>query len=156
MRALKPFISVLFAAVVASGAVASDWGHWGPWPTPKDSPFIGAGFKHDDGGTLIILCDTKTKLISLLLEEPRASWQPGTQLNFMTRVDTVPDPGASKAFVIGPTRYVVKEEATFHLMAMGQATSYFAVGMGDYARIFPAAHFRNTTDSVLRACGDHW
>jgi len=74
----------------------------------------------------------------------------------MKRVDTGSDPGASKAIVIGPTRYVVKEEATFHLAAMGQATSYFAVGTGDYARIFPAADFRKATEPVLRACGDHW
>lgn len=131
MRALKSFISVLLAAAAASRVVAGDLGHWGPWPTPKDSPFVGVGFKHDDGGALIVLCDTKTKLISLLVEEPRASWQPGTQLSFMTRVDIGSDPGASKAIVIGPTRYVVKEEATFHLFAMGQATSYFAIGTGE-------------------------
>jgi len=39
---------------------------------------------------------------------------------------------------------------------MGQATAYFAVVTGDYARIFPALNFRKMAEPVLKACRDHW
>jgi hypothetical protein len=69
--------AVLFAcafvlAVASSRAFAADWG---PWPSPKDSPFVSAGFAHDDGGALVVMCDTKKRLIAIWIMEPRASWQ---------------------------------------------------------------------------------
>ena len=46
---------------------------WGPSPLP--SGFVGADYTHDDGGALIIMCDTTKKLISYLLVDPRARWK---------------------------------------------------------------------------------
>jgi hypothetical protein len=146
-------MGALIFGLAASTAFCAD-GKWGPWPSA--SPFVAAGFQHDDGGALVLMCDTKTKQLSLGLEESRANWQAGGQMKFMTRSDDGTELNDSMGFVMGPTRLIVKEDATLHLHAMGKATAFFVVGTGEYARIFPAADFRNAMEPVLRACGDHW
>jgi hypothetical protein len=127
---------------------------WGPWPTAKDD-LVAAGYKHDDGGALVVQCGTKIKLISIILQEPRASWQAGGRMNFMTRPDGI-QIAPAKALVVDPTTLELKEDATRNLTAMGKATNYFAVGTGEYARIFPAADFRKSVEPVMEACGGHW
>jgi hypothetical protein len=57
-------------AVASSRAFAADWA---PWPTPKGSSVVSAGFTHDDGGALVVMCDTQKRLISIWIREPRAS-----------------------------------------------------------------------------------
>jgi hypothetical protein len=77
MHAFRAFVVAI--SLTTTAVIAAEIGKWGPWTVPKDSPFVAAGFKHDDGGALAILCDTKAKLISLVLEEQRASRQTGGQ-----------------------------------------------------------------------------
>jgi hypothetical protein len=40
---------------------------WGTWPASKGSPYVAAGFRHDDGGALVIACDPKARLISIVI-----------------------------------------------------------------------------------------
>ncbi len=137
----------------AGPAVAADWG---PWPLQSGSPFVAAGYKHDDGGALIVMCDKKEKVISLALQETRADWTPGTTMKFMTRTDDGTQLNDDVGFVIDKTHLVLKEPSTWHLYAMGKATATFAVGTGTYARVFPVANLKRATEPVLAACGDHW
>jgi hypothetical protein len=139
--------------LIASVAFGAEWG---PWQVAKDSPFVAAGFKHDDGGTLLVMCDTQTKLMSLMLNEPRAKWKAGETMKLTTRADDGTDSGASTGVVIGPTQLVVKDESTFDLYVMGKAKSFFATGARGYARIWPTANLKKSTAPVLGACGDHW
>jgi hypothetical protein len=140
------------ARLVASEA---DVGDWGPWPNSKDSPFVAAGFKHDDDGALIIMCDTNAKLMSLGIEEPRASWKAGTPMEVTTKADTGTN-GPSHGVAIAPTRLIVKDDSTGDLHTMGKVQGFFAIGVGGYARIYPTANFRKAVDPVLAACGDHF
>jgi hypothetical protein len=151
---LKTLACALVLGLATSEAISADWQ---PWPSPKDSPLVAAGFRHDDGGAFIVACDTKARLISILIEEPRASWQAGATMPVTTRADdgTERKP-ASTGVVIGPTRLVIKEDSTWDLWTAGQAKAFFATGVGGYARIWPVGNLKRATDSVLKACGDHW
>jgi hypothetical protein len=143
------FIICLMSAPYARSA------DWEAWPLPTDSPFVAAGYKHDDGGALVIMCDTKTKLISLALQETRANWTPLINMRFITKADTgdmVEDVG----IVLDKTHLILKEPATWHLNTMGKAKATFAIGTGEYARIFPVLNFQKATEPVLAACGDTW
>jgi hypothetical protein len=153
-NAMTALIAFLAVTCLAPGANSTEWRSW---PTPKDSPFVGAGFKHDDGGSFVVLCDTKARLMSILIVEPRAKWQSGATMNVITRADdgTESNP-ASAAVVIGATQIVIKERSTFDLFTAGKAKTFFATGVGGYARIWPVVNFKKATDSVLKACGDHW
>lgn len=131
-------------------------GEWGPWPSAPDSPFVAAGFRHDDGGALVIMCNTKEKIMSLGIEEPRASWTPKTPMEVTTKADTGQTNGPSYGLAIAPTRVVVKDDSTWDLSTMGNARVFFAIGVGGYARIYPIANFRKFVDPVLAACGDHF
>ena len=77
-------------------------------------------------------------------------------MEWKTRSDDGRELKPSTGVVIGPTRIVVKEELTFDLIIMGDSKSFFAIGVGGYARIFPIANFKKATQPVLAACGDHW
>jgi hypothetical protein len=127
---------------------------WGPSSLP--SGYVGADYTHDDGGALIIMCDTTKKLISYLLVDPRAHWEKGTQVSLTTKADDGSTSGPSTAVVVRPTALAVGEQSTFDLNTMGHAKMFFAMGDGVYARIFPTANFREATTPVLQACGDHW
>jgi len=117
---------------------------------------VAAGFKHDDGGALIVMCDTKAKLMSLGIEEPRASWTAGTPMEVTTKADIGKTNGPSHGVVIAPTRVIVKDDSTWDLSTMGDAQAFFAIGVGGYARIYPTENFRKAVDPVLAACGDHF
>jgi hypothetical protein len=148
-------VVVLAALFVASAALCGNQ-EWGPTPLPKDSGFVGADYTHDDGGALIILCDTSKKFISYLLVDPRAHWEAGTPVNLTTKADNGSQSGPSTAVVIGPTKLAVGQQSTWDIATMGKAQAFFAMGDGIYARIFPVANFRKATAPVLQACGDHW
>jgi len=152
MRAVGRLV-LLGLACGWSAARATDWG---PWPLNPQSHFVAAGYKHDDGGALIVMCDTDRKLISLALEEPRANWTQGTAIKFMTRTDDGAQLNDDVGLAVDKTHVVLTEPSTWHLNAMGKAHGTFAVGTGEYARIFPAPNFRNAVEPVLKACGDHW
>lgn len=153
-RVMKWLACALALALAGSGAMMA--GEWGPWPTSTDNPLVAAGFKHDDGGALIVMCDPKIKIVSIGIEEPRASWQPGATMNVITKSDDGAALPPSNGVVIAPTRLVIKYQATFDLWTMSNAKNIFAVSVGDYVRTYPTAKFREAVDPILRACGDHF
>ena len=153
IQCLKRAIVSLALCLSAPQALASDWG---PWPMAKGSAFVAAGYEHDDGGALIVMCDTTTKLVSLALRETRADWVPGSAIKFMTRADDGSQLNDDLGRVLDPTHLILREQATWHLHAMGKAIATFAVGTGEYGRIFPALNFRKAVAPVLAACGDSW
>ena len=153
-RPLKQLVIMLFAISLCAPLTFA--GDWGRWPLQSDSPFVAAGYRHDDDGALIVMCDKKTKLISLALQETRANWTPGTTMKFMTKADNETQLNDDMGLVLDKTHLILKEPSTWHLNAMGKATATFAVGTGEYTRIFPTAKFREAVAPVLAACGDHW
>ena len=72
------------------------------------------------------------------------------------RTDEGSQSGPSTGLVIGQTRLVVEQQSTWDIVTMGTAKTFFAIGDGAYARIFPTANFRDAVEPVLNACGDHW
>jgi hypothetical protein len=103
-----------------------------------------------------VACNTKTRLAAIVIEELRASWQTGSTMNVTTRADDGTQLKPSRGSIVGPTKVVITEEATFVLYASGRGTRFFMTGDGTYARVWPAANFKRATEPVLRACGDHW
>jgi|ERR1700722_680924 len=145
-------LGALLVGLSASAAVAE----WKSWPISADNPLVAAGFKHDDGGTLLVICNRKTKLMSIAVEEPRAHWEPKTPIEVTTRADTGESNGPSHGFVIAPTRLVVEEQSTWDINTMSHAKAFFAMGAGGYARIYPVEGFREMVEPILMACGDHF
>jgi hypothetical protein len=107
---------------------------------------------------LFVMCDTTKKLLHLGLIEPRANWQQrGQQMKFITRIDTGDDVNDTVGRVTHRDQLVVSpEDMMWNLDVMGKATLWFAVGAGDYSRVFPVSGFRKAMEPVLQACGDHW
>lgn len=154
-RAMKRVRLLLLIGLIFGWSTA--WAaEWGPWPTSPAGHIVAAGYKHDDGGALVVMCDRASKLISLGLQEPRANWTPGSPKKFMTRADDGTQLNEDVGIVLDKTLLILKEPSTWHLSAMGKASATFAVGTGEYARIFPVANFRKAIEPVLAACGDHW
>jgi hypothetical protein len=151
--ALKALAVALPTVFATSVAVCGNQ-EWGPSSLPNG--YVGADFTHDDGGALIIICDTGKRLISYLLVDPRAHWEKGASVSLTTKADDGSQSGPSAAVVVGPTKLMVEEQSTLDIAIMGKATAFFAMGDGVYARIFPAANFRKATAPVLQVCGDHW
>lgn len=151
MQIARTCAFALMLALPASNAFADDWVPW-----PDLSPFVGAGYKHDDGGALIVICNPSKKLMSYLLREPRASWHKGDSMKVQTRADDGSQMQPSTGQVIGPQVIVVGEESTWDLSIMGKGTQFFFTGVGGYARVWPVSNFKQATTPVLEACGDHW
>jgi hypothetical protein len=151
--AMKALLVALPIVSAASAAICGNQA-WGPSPLP--SGYVGADYTHDDGGALLIMCDTTKKLVSYILIDPRAHWEKGTPVSLTTKADDGSQSGPTAAIVIGPTKVGVGEQSTWDLSTMGKAKMFFALGDGVFARIFPTANFREATTPVLQACGDHW
>ena len=147
------FISALALALISSKAMC---GEWKTLPRNDSGSTVAVSSENDDGGMLVVACDTNTKMISVELDEPRAHWQTGTPLSWITKADVGTEFVPSKGIVIAPTRIIVKAQSTFDIRAMGRAKMFFIVDVGHYSRIFPMTNFKTTIDSVLHACGDHW
>jgi hypothetical protein len=150
---MKAVVAALPIVSAASGAFCGDQ-QWGPSSLP--SGYVGADFTHDDGGALVILCDTSKKLISYILIDPRAHWEKGTPVSLTTKADDGSQSGPTAAIVIAPTKLAVAQQSTWDISTMGKAKIFFAMGDGVYARVFPTTNFREATAPVLQACGDHW
>jgi hypothetical protein len=125
---------------------------WGASSLP--SGFVGGDYTHDDGGALVIFCDTSKKLVAYLYVDPRVHWQEGAAVSLMTRADNGSQSGPSKAVAVGPTKLIVGEQSTWDINVMAKASTNFAMGDGAYARIFPTANLKKAVEPVLRACGD--
>lgn len=148
----KSLIFVLALALISSKVMCSEWK---TLPRNDRNSTVAASSKNDDGGMLVVACNTNTKIISVELHEPRAHWQTGTPMSWITKADAGTDFVPSKGVVIAPTRIIVKAQSTFDIRAMERAKMFFIVDVGHYSRIFPMANFKKTIDSVLHACGDH-
>jgi hypothetical protein len=142
-----PFVFAASAAICGNQV-------WGPSSLP--SGYVGADYTHDDGGALIIMCDTSKNLISYLLVDPRAHWETGKSVSLTTKADDGSTSGPTAAVAVEPTKLMAREQSTWDISTMGKAKMFFAMGDGVYARIFPTANFREATTPVLQACGDHW
>jgi hypothetical protein len=153
---LKALVAALPIMLVATDGFCGDQ-MWGPTsPSRLPGGFVGADYTHDDGGALVVLCDTSKKLIAYMLIDPRAHWDKSAPVSLTTKADDGSQSGPTTAFVLGPTKLIVGEQSTWDISTMGNATAFFAMGDGVYARIFPVANFRQATTPVLQACGDHW
>jgi hypothetical protein len=149
----KAIIFVLALAFTCSKVICNEWR---TLPTNGKGQIVAASSENDDGGMLIVTCNTATKSISIELDEPRAHWQAGTSMAWITKADAGANFVPSTGIVIAPTRIVVNAQSKFDIRIMGQAKTFFIIDVGYYSRIFPAANFRKAIDSVLHACGDHW
>ncbi len=148
---LVAFVSLLTAKV----AMAQN-GNWGPWTFQSDSSLVGAGFKHDDGGSLVVACDKTKHIMQMFLIEPRATWHKGNSVKLILRTDLRQEMPLD-AQVISPTIVAVKNDTTWGMSMVGKATqSFFTIGNGEYTRTFPTAGFKSSTQFPLQACGDHW
>jgi len=130
----------------------SEW-HTNAIPGAGD---VVASFKHTDGAELSVICDTDSKRLTIAFQEPRAKWTAGQGIDVITLPDSGQQPSPSGGFVTSPTEVVLKHDPSFDLWTMAQANGSFKLSVGDFARVFPAANFRNAVAPVLQACGNHW
>lgn len=148
---IKAFVFLSVLALTSSKGMCSEWN-----ALPQNNNQIAASFKNDDGGLLVVACDTTTKTISIRLDEPRAHWRTGVPMSWITKADAGAAFVPSNGIVIAPTQIIVKDQSKLDIQTMGQARSFFMVDVGHYSRIFPATNFKNAISSVLNACGEHW
>lgn len=148
---MRLLISALMILFVAFSAKAADWSQC---RAPGD--LIAACFTHDDGGALYVMCDAKKKLMSILLIEPRATWQKNTPMNVITRASDGKQFSPSHGIVVDEHMVLVVNDSTWDISTMGDAKGAFIVSAGDYARVFPTANFRKAVDPVMATCGDHF
>src|SRR5271169_3331011 len=140
MKAIKWLACTLPLICVATMAIAAEWA---PLPTPKGSAWVGAGFNHDDGSMLVIICDRAK--ISYTVNEPLAHWETGKKFTMLVLADDGKQAQPSTGVVINPTQLTVGEQSPRGLNIMEQAKSFFAIGAGGYGRIFPNTNLRAAT-----------
>lgn len=145
------FVMFLTAPWAASAQAV---GAWGPWPS-TDSTYVMAGFKHDDGGSLVVTCNQSKHLMVMMFIEPRATWRVGDSKQFLIRADTGNEERVS-ATVMDSHVALVHADATLALNVMGSALRATVTGDGDYGRVWPMKGFRSSAEVPMRACGDHW
>jgi len=126
------------------------------WTTQSASDDVIASFKHNDGSELSVICSTGQKKLLIAFELPQAKWSAGQGIDVMTLPDSGQQPSPSGGYITGPTEVVLKHDPTFDLWTMAQAKDFFKLSVGDFARVFPMANFRDAVTPVLKACGDHW
>jgi hypothetical protein len=143
------------AVVLAPSAGAAEVGKWAPWTFERQTSLAATGYKHDDGGALVIACDQPKRMMLLFWLEPRAKWHQGDLMRVTIRTDVAGELVVDGQ-VIGSTTAGVKNDATLGLVMMSKAKDLFVLGNGEYARVFPAAGFEASVAVPLRACGDHW
>ena len=150
---------VVAALAVGALALTTSLGmsaEWARWSTSDASALVAAGFKQDDGGSLMVMCSPKTNLVSIGLEEPRAHWETGASINVIVKPDEGTTLKPSTALVVDPTRLIIKNEATVDLFKMQHSKYFFSTTVGDFVRVFPTANFITVVDPILRACGNHF
>jgi hypothetical protein len=150
---IKTIVCVAALALPASEAICGDWL---PAQAPGHPYFVGVQFVHDDNGSLVVVCDTREKLIRIIHTEPRANWKEGDTVGVTTKDDDGVGTGTSRGMVMSSNMVVVMNESTFDLWTMGNAKRFFTVSAGNYARIYPATNFKRATEPALRACVDRW
>jgi len=140
--------AALAGLTLALPARAEEW-QIGSAPGQND---IIASYKHTDGATLLVICDSGKKHLSIAYSEPRAKWLTGAGIDVMMLPDSGQQPSPSHGVIIAPTQVVLKHDVSFDVWTMEQAKGSFKMSVGDYSRVFPAANFLSAVQPVLKAC----
>lgn len=169
MRSASIAIAALAGLIVSSVAPAEEFHtqsiprvplppvkqEWHTQSVPGANRLV-ATFMHHDGSQLSVVCSINDKRLTITYRQPEANWAAGAGLDVLTLPDSGQQPSPSYGLVTGPTQVVLKHDPTFDLWTMGQAKDFFKLSVGDFARVFPTANFRDAVAPVLQACGDHW
>jgi hypothetical protein len=145
-------VALLTALALAPAAAVA--GEWRAGAAP-DQHHVFASFDKN-GVSLVVTCDTVSKHVSISVVDPKARWPQGEVIDVITLPDSGQEVSPGHGYVIGPTQFVVNQQAAFDLWTMGQAKSVFRLSAGDYVRSYPAANFRSAVEPVLQACGERW
>ena len=124
--------------------------------TSPDGQLVTADFTEDDGSKLLIACRKLDKRIGYLFVEKRAQYQKGSQIELKIRADGGARNESTNGVAIDSETVYVGAGSTIDLYAMSKGTIWFAVGDGEHAHLFLIKGFKEATEPVLRACGDHW
>jgi hypothetical protein len=151
------FRTIICSAALVLATTEAMCADWEPAPKIPNQPnFVAARYVHDDGGSLVVLCDTQEKLIRIMHIEPRANWTEGDTVNTTVMDDDGISTTSKYGQALNRRAVIIMNESTFDLIRMGQAKRFFTVSIGNYARIYPTANFKRITGPVLQACGDRW
>ena len=159
---MAPMKRVALGALLLAGSISAAAAQWMPWPPSPESPMsvdlppVAAGYKHGDGGVLVVACDTRRKRMWIGLHEPRARWQPGAPIDVTTRTDTGASTGPLQGVVTDSSYLRSEQQPALVVRTMDQAKGSFAVTAGGYERIYLMENFRKMVDPVLSACGEHF
>jgi len=74
--------------------------------------------KENDGGSLLVKCNTQTKLISINFEEPLAEWERGATVDVFIKSDDGTTLPPSFGLVTAPTQLILKNQRPFDLSTM--------------------------------------
>ena len=146
MRIIAACILAVTLGLPASNALPVDW-----VPSPGPSPLVGVGYTHDDGGALIVICDTSKKLMSFALKEPRASWHKGDTMKVQTRADDGTQMQPSTGQVIGPQEIVVGEEFNVGPFRHGQGHDFLFYGRRRLCTRVAGVEFQTGDDTSPRS-----
>ena len=103
----------------------------------------------------MITCRKTKTLIGYLFVEKRAQYQKGSQIELKIRADDGSRAVSNGVAVDAETVYV-GEQTPIDLYTMAKGSIWFAIGDGEHAHLFLIKGFKEATEPVLRACGDHW
>ena len=154
MRTTHSRVVALLTALALAPAAAMA-GEWRAGAAP-DRHQVFASFNDNSGVSLVVTCDVANKHVSISVNDPKARWPQGQLIDVITLPDSGQEVSPGHGYVIGPTQFVVNQQAAFDLWTMGQAKSAFRLSAGDYVRSYPAGNFRSAVEPVLQACGERW
>ena len=143
---MVPMKRAALAAFLLASSASAAVAQWMPWPPSPSSPMsvdlppVAAGYKHGDGGFLVVACDTRRKLMWIGVHEPRARWQPGAPIDVTTRADTGASTGPLQGVVTDSSYLRSDQQPELVLRTMDQAKGFFAVTAGGYERIYRRRH----------------
>jgi hypothetical protein len=122
----KSFVAALM--MIPTDAFCGDqiWSLSSPASLP--SGFVGADYTHDDGGALVILCNTSRKLISYLLVDPRAHWEKGSPVTLTIKTDVGSQSGAYGCFCPRPNEANGRGAINVGYFGHGQSDCLFCHG----------------------------
>ena len=168
-------IGTLIALVFACSAARADWASHTVDDNTTDadeSDVVALAISEQDDASLFVTCAGKSKLLAIVVHEPRANWQRGEA----TEVLITSDAGDYKQLplngnVVGRTVVAVQgknaavadadasttyADETAAIVLMGQAQQSLTITVGGYTRSFSASNFHEAVEPVLRQCGLAW
>ena len=149
MRFSSQCLAAALAVLAASSARAEEW----RTSSAQDGVDLIASFKHVDGVTMQVVCDTAKHQLSITYQEPKANWQTGSGMDVIVLPDSGQQASPSYGFVTAPNEFIMKHDVAFDLWTLRQAKGSFKMSVGDHARVFPTANLEGAMAPVLKACG---